>query len=111
MDVDTAVAVERLSDRIDALELSFRGELREVRGEVREVRGEVGDVRGEVGELRGEVGELRGEVGELRGEVGGLRSEVGGLRGEVREGLAENRRHTQVLFESVRDDIRVLADG
>jgi hypothetical protein len=69
MDIETAAAVERLSDRIDRLALSFRG-----------------------------------EMGELRGEVGGL-------RGELREGLAENRRHTQVLFESLRDDIRILADG
>jgi len=76
MDVDTAAAVERLSDRTDALESSFRGGL---------------------GELRGELGELRGELGELRGEV--------------REGLAENRRHAQILFESLRDDIRILADG
>jgi hypothetical protein len=89
MDIETAAAVERLSDRIDRLALSFRGEM---------------------GELRGEVGGLRGEVGGLRGEVGGLRGEVGGLRGELREGLAENRRHTQVLFESLRDDIRILAD-
>ena len=83
MDVDTAAAVERLSDRTDALESSFRGGL---------------------GELRGELGELRGELGELRGELGEL-------RGEVREGLAENRRHTHILFESLRDDIRILADG
>jgi hypothetical protein len=76
MDIETAAAVERLSDRIDRLALSFRG-----------------------------------EMGELRDEVGGLRGEVGGLRGELREGLAENRRHTQVLFESLRDDIRILADG
>jgi hypothetical protein len=72
MDIETAAAVERLSDRIDRLALSFRG-----------------------------------EMGELRGE---LRGEIGGLRGELREGLAENRRHTQVLFESLRDDIRILAD-
>ena len=90
MDVDTAAAVERLSDRTDALESSFRGGL---------------------GELRGELGELRGELGELRGELGELRGELGELRGEVREGLAENRRHTHILFESLRDDIRILADG
>jgi hypothetical protein len=33
------------------------------------------------------------------------------LRAEFREGLAENRRHTDVQFESVRDDIRMLAEG
>jgi hypothetical protein len=33
------------------------------------------------------------------------------LRAETREGLAESRRHTEVLFESLRDDIRILAEG
>jgi hypothetical protein len=33
------------------------------------------------------------------------------LRAEFREGLAQNRRHTEVLFESLRDDIRLLAGG
>ena len=33
------------------------------------------------------------------------------LRTEFREGLAESRRHTEVLFESLRDDIRILAEG
>jgi len=55
MDVETSEAIERLSERIDALEVS--------------------------------------------------------LRTEFREGLAENRRHTEVLFESLRDDIRIVADG
>ena len=33
------------------------------------------------------------------------------LRAETREGLAESRRQTEVLFESLRDDIRILAEG
>jgi hypothetical protein len=49
--------------------------------------------------------------GSLRGEFGSLRSEFGSLRSEVRAGLAENRRHAEVLFESLRDDIRMLAEG
>jgi hypothetical protein len=56
-------------------------------------------------ELRGEMGqtrdELRGQMGEMRGE----------LRQEFRDGLAENRRHSAMLFESVRDDIRIVAEG
>jgi len=44
----------------------------------------------------------------LRGEIGQLRNE---LRVEFREGLVENRRHADVQFEAVRDDIRLLADG
>jgi len=33
------------------------------------------------------------------------------LRTEFRSGLAENRRHTEVLVEALRDDIRILAEG
>jgi len=32
------------------------------------------------------------------------------LRAEFREGLAANRGHTEVLVESLRDDIRILAE-
>ena len=35
----------------------------------------------------------------------------GSLRSEFRAGLAENRRHTEVLVESLRDDIRMAAEG
>jgi len=66
MDVETSAAIERLSARIDELDVSMRGEMAKLGTE---------------------------------------------LRAEFREGLAENRRHTQVLFESLRDDIHILADG
>ncbi len=33
------------------------------------------------------------------------------LRGEFREGLAENRRHAEIFFKSLRDDIRLVAEG
>ena len=32
-------------------------------------------------------------------------------RAEFREAFAEGRRHAEVLFESLRDDIRILAEG
>lgn len=52
--------------------------------------------------------ELRAEMADLRVE---LREEMADLRVELRDGLAENRRHTQVLFESLHDDIRMLAES
>jgi hypothetical protein len=44
----------------------------------------------------------------LRDEMVILREE---LRTELREGLAENRRHAQILLESVRDDIRMVFEA
>ena len=55
--------------------------------------------------LRDEFSSLRAE---WRDESSSLRADV---RAELREGFAESRRHTDVLFESLRDDIRMLADG
>jgi hypothetical protein len=33
------------------------------------------------------------------------------LRAEFRDGFAANRRHSEMLFETLRDDIRILAEG
>ena len=44
----------------------------------------------------------------LRGEMRAIRDE---LRHELRTGLADNRRHAEVLTESLRDDIRIVAEG
>jgi len=50
--------------------------------------------------------------GSLRGEFrAGLDALEGSLHAEFRAGFAENRRHAEVLFESLRDDIRMLAEG
>ena len=44
----------------------------------------------------------------LHDDMATLRQE---LRTEFREGLAEDRLHSQILFESVRADIRMVAEG
>lgn len=55
---------------------------------------------------------VRDEFSSLRADFrADLRAESSALRAEFRDGLAQNRRHTEVLFESLRDDIRMLADG
>ena len=33
------------------------------------------------------------------------------IRSELRQGFAETRRHAEILFESLRDDIRMVAEG
>jgi NTP pyrophosphatase (non-canonical NTP hydrolase) len=85
MDIETAGAIEQVNARIDALEQSLRTEIRR---ESASVRSELKD--------------------EIRQESGSTRSE---LRNEIRDSLAEAKRHAQVLNESVRDDIRMLAEA
>jgi hypothetical protein len=55
VDVETASAIERLTERIDTLETS-------VHGDMTGLRGEVGDLRGEIGNLRPEMREGLEEV-------------------------------------------------
>ena len=66
MDTEVTEAIDRLSDRIDHLELSLRGEMADMRD--------------------------------------GLRAEMADMRDEL-------RRHTDVVAESLHDDIRLVAEG
>jgi hypothetical protein len=99
VDVETSEALERVGERIDALGISLRGEI-----------GAGGaSLRGEMQAMSASHrGEMQAIAASLRDEMATLREE---LRTEFREGLAENRRHSQILFESVRDDIRMVAEG
>jgi hypothetical protein len=52
--------------------------------------------------------------GVLRAEVAGLREEVEGLRAETSqrlERMEETARHTQILVEGLRGDLRLVAEG
>jgi len=77
MDIETAEAIDRLSERIDHLASSLHGEMAETRDG------------------------LRTDMVEMRG---GLRAEMAAMRDEL-------RRRTDVVFESLRDDIRLVAEG
>ena len=118
MDTETSEVVERINARIDALEVTLRAEIRgesaAVRDELRaEIRGESAAIRDALGgemssmrdDLRGEMSSMRDD---LRGEMSLMRDE---LRTEIRDSLEESKRHAQVLHESVRDDIRMLAEA
>ena len=55
--------------------------------------------------------DVLGELGTVRGELGTVRGELGSLREEVRNTTAETRRHFDVVAESLRHDIRAVAEG
>ena len=88
VDVETAEAIERLTERIDGFESSVRAELGNGLAELRV--------------------ELRGELAKARAE---LRDELAEVRVELRDGLAEVRRHSVMLNETTRDDIRLVAEA
>jgi chromosome segregation ATPase len=66
------------------------------------------DLRTEVAELRQE---LRTETGALRTETGALRAETAELRLEMTRTAEETRRHFDVVGESIRSDVRAIAEG
>jgi hypothetical protein len=75
----------------------------------------VESLRDEMGSLRGEVGSLREEMNE-RFDAVNTRFEGVGARFDKVEASIEDlrdelKRHTSVLFESLRDDVRILAEG
>jgi len=107
MDVETTAAIEHLGDRIDRLETSVRAEFGDVRAEMRDGFASVrADLRAE---MRDGFADMRTELrAEMRDGFADMRTE---LRDEFRNGFEANRRYTDVLFETLRDDIRILAEG
>jgi hypothetical protein len=80
----------------------------------------LGDQLGQVrGELHSEIADLRGELrsqiaglrGELRSDIADLRAETRAEFVRVRDEIADGRRHTQILYESLHDDVRIIAEG
>lgn len=88
MDVDTAQAIDALTGRIDALEESIRGEI------------QAGDAS-----LRAE---MQAGFESLRAEI---RTGDELVRADLHAEILESRRHSQMLFESLHDDIRIVAEG
>jgi hypothetical protein len=121
MDLETASAIESLrndldrtatdlADRVLAMETGLGRQLATtedtLRAEIRQVREEVTrDLRVEMRQIREEVTrDLRAEMRQMREEV------TGDLRTEMRQMREEVTRNAAVLTESVRDDVRIVAD-
>ena len=88
MDVETAEALDRLGSRIEGFGVNVRSDTRELANELRD-------------EMRDLANELGDEMRELRMQ----------LRAEFLDRLDTNRRHADIQFESLRDDIRIVAEG
>ena len=90
MDTETAEAVETIGNEIRGVEATLGAEIRRVESSIR-------------AEIQHVEVSLRVEMHEIRDELP--------FREEFREGLTGTRRHAAVLTESLRDDIRIVADG
>jgi hypothetical protein len=88
MDIQTAKAIDRV-----------RTDLRRVDTKLRKA----------IAELATKA-ELREAIAEATAGLA-TKGQLLATAAELREGLADNRRHAEVLTESVRDDIRIVAEG
>jgi hypothetical protein len=83
-----------------------------LRADVRRVETTLSDridiISRQVDGLSGKVDSLSGKVDSLDGRLDATASS---LRDEMRQIGQESKRHSEVLFESLRDDIRIVAEG
>jgi hypothetical protein len=106
MDLETASAIESLRNDLDrtATDLADRVLAMET-GLGRQLATTEDTLRAEIRQVREEVTrDLRAEMPQLREEV------TGDLRTEMRQMREEVTRNAAVLTESVRDDVRIVAD-
>ena len=73
------------------------------------------DIKEEFASVRAEFASVRTEFASVRTEFGAVRAEMRTsettLRQEIREEGISTRRHFDVVSESLRDDIRIIAEG
>jgi septal ring factor EnvC (AmiA/AmiB activator) len=121
MDVETATALQGLGFRLDRVELGLadvRTELAEVKTDVASLKTDVASLKTDVASLKTDVASLKTDVASLKTDVGGLKNDIADLRvgqvhlrTELTAQIEESRRHSQMLFESLRGDIQLLAEG
>jgi uncharacterized protein YoxC len=104
MDIETSDAIDSLRADILRVDLSVRSVESTLRVEIQRVETSLGQRIDGLGDSVDGLGERVDSLGE---RVDGLGERVDGL-GEKVDGV---RTHADVLFESLRDDIRMVAEG
>jgi hypothetical protein len=98
MDARTAEAVDTLRAEIRQIEASLSGDIGKVEASLRSELGDLGS-------------SLRIEMHDVRTEVHGLKTEMHDLRTEMHGLNDDTKRHMNVIAESLRGDIRMIAEG
>ena len=121
MDAETSEAIGGLGERIDLMRSEMHGQIGGLRSEMHELIGELrSEMNGQIDGLRSEMHEqvdalqieMRTRGVDLRGRMQAIAADLRTeFRQDLRDGFGENRGHTEVLFKSLRDDIRIVAEG
>jgi uncharacterized protein YoxC len=103
---------------VDQLRRYVDPRFRTIRKEIRGLKRDVGGLMRDVGGLMRDVGGLTRDVGGLTREVGGLKRDVAemkreqrSLRNDVHQAAVETRRHFDIVAESLRSEIRLVAEA
>jgi chromosome segregation ATPase len=91
MDIETFEAIETLRADVRRVEVTLSEKIDR-------------SVEASASTLRVEMGQVRTEMASMREEMSSMRDGMSSMRDEL-------KRHSEVLFESLRDDIRMIAEG
>jgi len=124
MDLETSEAITTLRTDISQvrgdmarIEISLRADIARVETGLRAdmalmetgLRADIGNFEASLrADIRRVETTLSDRIDSLSGQLGATTSS---LRNEIRQMGQDSKRHTDVLFESLRDDIRMIAEG
>jgi hypothetical protein len=103
MDVETSQAIETLGSSIDRLDAGTRAGFARIDAELESVRGDIADLRKG---LDSGIADLRKG---LDSGIADLRNELDSSVTNLRNAIDSNWVRTQMLFETLRDDVQMLA--
>src|SRR5262249_23829497 len=114
--------------RIDALENSLRADMATkndmalmksdmalMKSDMASMKGDMTLMKSDMVSLKGDMVSMKSDMSSMKSDMVSLKSDLAStkaeLRSEMRAGFADAKRYTDVLFESLKDDIRIVADG
>ena len=98
MDIETSEAIETLRGDLRRVETTLSAKIDTT-------------VQASASTLWAEMHQMRKEMADMRLGMADMRLQMTDMRLEMTETRAESKTNAQVLFESLRDDIRMIAEG
>jgi chromosome segregation ATPase len=96
---------------VDQLRRYVDPRFRTIRKEIRGLKRDVGGLKRDVGRLKRDVGGLKRDVGGLKRDFAEMKREQRSLRNDVHQAAVETRRHFDIVAESLRSEIRLIAEA
>ena len=113
MDIETAEAVETLRSDIHQVDRSLTAEIYRVETSLTAEIGRVEtSLTAEIGRVESSLtARIDGVESSLTAQITTLTTEIGRVEASLSTQVGDTRRHMDVVAESLRDDIRMIAEG